>query len=106
LDDRVPKKNWRALLPRRHAEVPEHGHPKLAHRVEILERSGRRVRRRVAALEEGLYEQRRLNLRIAELTDMVTDLIGAAARGEEEFRQVLARLEASDLRERDQQHDG
>jgi hypothetical protein len=107
LDDRVAPPNWRALLPRRkQADVPSHGHPKLAHRVVVLERSGRRVRRRVAALEEGLQEQRRLNLRVAELTDLVTELVGAAARGEDEFRRVLAKLDPAGGHEADQQHDG
>lgn len=30
---------------------------------------------RVAVLEEGLHEARRLNLRVAELTDLVTELV-------------------------------
>jgi hypothetical protein len=103
----VPSKNWRALLTRRTSvDVPQHGHPKLAHRVEVLETSSRRVRRRVAALEEGLQEQRRLNLRIAELTDLVTELVGAAARGEDEFRRVLGQLDAAAEHHTDQHHDG
>jgi hypothetical protein len=107
LDDRVPSKNWRALLTRRKpADVPQHGHPKLAHRVKVLETSSRRVRRRVAALEEGLQEQRRLNLRVAELTDVVTELVGAAARGEDEFRRVLSQLDPAGAGEPDQRHDG
>jgi hypothetical protein len=85
--------------------VPHHRHPKLAHRVVRLERGRVRIRRRVVALEEGLLEQRRLNLRVAELTDLVTELIGAAARGEDEFRRVLAKLDPADGPEPDRGHD-
>ena len=99
-------KNWRAALSRgKQTEVPQHRHPKLAERIKVLEQMGRRTRRRVAALEDGLQEQRRLNLRVAELTDLVTELVGAAARGDDEFRRVLERLDPSVARAVDQQHD-
>ncbi len=102
----MPLKNWRAALPRRtQTEVPPHRHPKLAERIKVLEQFGRRTRRRVAALEEGLQEQRRLNLRVAELTDLVTELVAAAARGDDEFRRVLGRLDPAVGRAADQRHD-
>ena len=46
-------------------------------------RRGRRVAR-------GAPEQRLLSLQVAELSDLLTSLIGAAARGPEEFDQALA----------------
>lgn len=59
----------------------------------------------MAELEEDLQEQRRLNLRVAELTDLVTELVAAAARGEDEFRRVLGRLDHAAVQSTDQQHD-
>ena len=44
---------------------------------------------RIAEMEEDLQESRRLNLRVAELADLVSVLVGAAARGDDEFRRVL-----------------
>ena len=63
------------------------------------------MRLQLAEFDEDLQEQRRLHLRIAELTDLVTELVGAAARGDDEFRRVLNRLDPQDRRPADQQHD-
>ena len=106
-------RNWRAVLSRRtQVEAPPHQHPKLAkriselsHRVFVLESARRRTRLRVEALEEGLQEQRRLSLRVAELTDLVTELVAAAARGEDEFRRVLSRLDPASGPAPGQPHD-
>lgn len=57
-----------------------------------LEQSLTELADRVTDLEQGLLEQRRLSLRVAELADLVTELVGAAARGDEEFRRTLDRL--------------
>jgi hypothetical protein len=69
---------------RRHAEQPSpsHSHPQLRKRIAEVEA-------RVGEVEEGLQENRLLSLRVAELTDVVTNLVGAAARGEDEFRRAL-----------------
>lgn len=54
------------------------------------------LRRRVAALEAEVQECRQLNLRLAELTDMVTDLLIPLARADEaEVREVLAKYHES-----------
>ena len=54
------------------------------------------LRRRVAALEAEVQECRQLNLRLAELTDMVTDLLVPLARADEaEVRAVLAKYHES-----------
>lgn len=54
------------------------------------------LRRRVAALEAEVQECRQLNLRLAELTDMVTDLLIPLARADEaEVRKVLAKYHES-----------
>jgi len=42
------------------------------------------LRRRVAALEAEVQEARALNLRVAELTDLVTELMVPLATGDEE----------------------
>lgn len=99
-------KNWRAARARgKQTEVPPHRHPKLARRVVRLEERGDQLEIQVAELEEDLQEQRRLNLRVAELTDLVTELVGAAARGDDEFRRVLSRLDPQGGRPADQRHD-
>lgn len=85
-------------------QVPAHGHPRLRKRTDNLEAVQADLQRvletrlneiearivnveeGVVQVEEGLQENRRLSLRVAELTDMVTVLIGAAARGGDEFR--------------------
>ena len=65
------------------AAVPgKHHHPKLRNRIDKLQQE-------VAELREELQEQRLLSLKVAELSDLVTSLIGAAARGQEEFDRAL-----------------
>jgi C4-dicarboxylate-specific signal transduction histidine kinase len=50
------------------------------------------LRRRVAALEAEVQEQRALNLRVAELTDLVTELmVPLATRDEEQIQATLAK---------------
>ncbi len=54
------------------------------------------LRRRVAALEAEVQECRQLNLRLAELTDVVTALLVPLARADEaELREVLAKYHES-----------
>lgn len=54
------------------------------------------LRQRVAALEAEVQECRQLNLRLAELTDVVTDLLVPLARADEaELREVLAKYHES-----------
>ncbi|WP_210504550.1 DUF6752 domain-containing protein [Nocardioides xinjiangensis] len=48
------------------------------------------LEKRVAALEEALQENRALNVRLAELTDVVTELLlPVAARDEEKLEELL-----------------
>ena len=50
------------------------------------------LRRRVAALEAEVQEARQLNLRVAELTDLVTELmVPLATRDEERIQATLAK---------------
>ncbi|GAA5150345.1 hypothetical protein GCM10023340_27280 [Nocardioides marinquilinus] len=50
------------------------------------------LRRRVAELEEEMQEARALNVRVAELTDLVTELlVPLAQRDEEKLQALLAR---------------
>lgn len=54
------------------------------------------LRKRVAALEAEVQECRQLNLRLAELTDLVTDLLVPLARGDEAAaREALAKYHES-----------
>ncbi|GAA1131613.1 DUF6752 domain-containing protein [Nocardioides aquiterrae] len=54
------------------------------------------LRKRVTALEAEVQECRQLNLRLAELTDLVTDLLVPLARGDEAgTREALARYQES-----------
>jgi len=54
------------------------------------------LRKRVATLEAEVQECRQLNLRLAELTDLVTDLLVPLARGDEAAtREVLAKYQES-----------
>lgn len=54
------------------------------------------LRRRVAALEAEVQEARALNLRVAELTDIVTELmVPLAQRDEQELQRVLAKYHDS-----------
>lgn len=51
----------------------------------------RRLRDRVAVLEREVQESRRLHQRLAELTDVVTEvLVPAADREDEKIRKILA----------------
>ena len=53
---------------------------------------GARVRARLDALEAEVQESRRLNRRVAELTDLVTELVVPLARHEDaDVEAVLAR---------------
>ena len=54
------------------------------------------LRQRVAALEAEVQECRALNLRLAELTDIVTDLLlPLAARDEEKLAELLEKYRES-----------
>lgn len=54
------------------------------------------LRKRVAALEAEVQECRQLNQRLAELTDLVTDLLVPLARGDEAgVRETLAKYQES-----------
>jgi Domain of unknown function (DUF6752) len=54
------------------------------------------LRKRVAELEAEVQECRQLNLRLAELTDIVTDLLVPLARGDQDgVREVLAKYQGS-----------
>jgi hypothetical protein len=53
---------------------------------------GSDLERRVAALEEAVQENRALNVRLAELTDVVTELLlPVAARDEERLEELLGK---------------
>jgi hypothetical protein len=53
---------------------------------------GSDLERRVAALEEAVQENRALNVRLAELTDVVTELLlPVAARDEEKLEELLGK---------------
>lgn len=55
---------------------------------------GRRLTERVTALEAGLEESRRLNQRLADIVDVVTEvLVPAADRDDERLRAALANLD-------------
>jgi hypothetical protein len=80
--------------------MTKHRHPQLWRRISRLEVQQKRTRKalsaRLAELETSLQEQRRLSLRVAELTDIVTELVGAAARGGgAEFERALERYRES-----------
>jgi C4-dicarboxylate-specific signal transduction histidine kinase len=54
---------------------------------------GRRLAERVTVLEAGLEESRRLNQRLADVVDVVTEvLVPAADRDDERLRKALANL--------------
>ena len=54
------------------------------------------LRKRVAALEAEVQECRQLNLRLAELTDIVTDLLVPLSRGDEAgLRETLVKYHES-----------
>jgi len=55
--------------------------------------AGHRLAERVAALEEAVEENRRLNQRLADVVDVVTELlVPAADRDDERLRKALADL--------------
>jgi hypothetical protein len=50
------------------------------------------LEKRIAALEEAVQDNRALNVRLAELTDVVTELLlPVAARDEEKLEELLAK---------------
>ena len=54
------------------------------------------LRQRVTALEAEVQECRQLNLRLAELTDIVTDLLVPLSRGDEAgLRETLVKYQES-----------
>ena len=54
--------------------------------------AGGDLEKRVAALEEAVQENRALNVRLAELTDVVTELLlPVAARDEERLEELLGK---------------
>ena len=54
--------------------------------------AGGDLEKRVAALEEAVQENRALNVRLAELTDVVTELLlPVAARDEEKLAELLGK---------------
>lgn len=62
----------------------------------VTERQLRRLRRRVAVLEDEMQESRQLNRRLAELTDVVQELlIPISQRDEEKVREQLERYSSS-----------
>ena len=62
-------------------------------RAPMTAEQGRRLTERVAALEAGLEESRRLNQRLADVVDVVTEvLVPAADRDDERLRKALANL--------------
>ncbi|MGH3354392.1 MAG: DUF6752 domain-containing protein [Nocardioidaceae bacterium] len=97
------RETWRSRALRRlgvQPNTPPHDHPQIRRRMNRLTRrqagTRRRLEARLAELEAELQEQRRLSLRVAELSDLVAELVGAAARGgDAEFQGVLARYSES-----------
>ncbi len=84
----------------RSAETPAHDHPQLSGRIENLESNlvdmQEQLNARLAEIEQGLEEQRELNIRVAQLTDLVTELIAAAAETDDpEFNRILDRYAAT-----------
>jgi hypothetical protein len=65
-------------------------------RVRKLEREVATMRRRIASLEQEVQETRQLNKRLAEITDVVAEvLLPAEQRDEERLRSVLEKYESS-----------
>jgi len=61
-------------------------------RTERHDAAGGDLERRVAALEAAVQENRALNVRLAELTDVVTELLlPVAARDEEKLEELLGK---------------
>lgn len=67
--------------------------PDVAERLETLERRSRRQAGRIAELEAQLVEERRLHRRVAELADVMTELVPATARDDDRVRAALATLD-------------
>ena len=64
---------------------------RLRRRLRRQERELEALRDRVALLEDEVQEARQLGLRVAELGDVVAELLGCIAAGDDErFRQALA----------------
>jgi uncharacterized coiled-coil protein SlyX len=73
---------------------PRAGNTVVAQRLKKLERRSRKQAARIAELEAQLMEERRLHRRVAELTDVVTELlVPATARDEERVRAAIAALD-------------
>lgn len=73
---------------------PDAERPGVAKRLAKLERQSRRQASRITELEAQLVEERRLHRRVAELTDVVTELlVPATARDEERVRAAIAALD-------------
>jgi hypothetical protein len=65
----------------------------LRSRLRVNEEGGRRLAQRVAALEEAVEENRRLNQRLADVVDVVTELlVPAMDRDDERVKKALADL--------------
>jgi hypothetical protein len=65
-------------------------------RVRRLEDEVKTLRRKVALLEQEVQETRQLNKRLAEITDVVAEvLLPAEQRDDERLRAVLQRYESS-----------
>lgn len=76
---------------RRHKPVTESGAQGAPWRKDI-----RALRRRVAALEKEVQECRQLSKRLAEITDVVAEvLLPAEQRDEERLRTMLAKYEST-----------
>lgn len=66
-----------------------------AARVQQAEKEIKQLRRRIKALEKEMQESRQLNKRLAEITDVVAEvLLPAEQRDDERLRAVLARYDA------------
>lgn len=68
----------------------------LADRLQRAERQLRRLRRRLETVESELQEARHLNKRLAEISDVVAEvLLPALDRDDERVRAALARYDAT-----------
>jgi len=87
------------IVSRKPAGPPQRAaHGQVAQRLKKLERRSRRQASRIADLEAQLMEERRLHRRVAELTDVVTELlVPATARDEDRVRAAIAKLDESSI---------
>ena len=77
------------------ATGPE-GRPPLARRLRRAEKNIDALRRRVAELETEVQEARHLNKRLADIADVMAEvLLPAGERDEERLREVLSRYDAT-----------